>query len=123
MNNRPESVRRHVLALERRGMRATVSSVTAFELWYGVSKSGHRVENMARTAVFLGTTELCLFDADDAEVAGQIGADLERAGTPIGPYDLLIAAQAVRRGLTLVTGNRREFSRVAGLAQENWLRG
>ena len=60
------------------------------------------------------------FDAEDAHEAGDIRALLERAGTPIGPYDILIAAQARRRGATLVTANTREFARVPGLKTEDW---
>ncbi|MGA9430725.1 MAG: PIN domain-containing protein [Xanthobacteraceae bacterium] len=60
------------------------------------------------------------FDADDAREAGDIRAALERAGTPIRPYDIHIAAQARRRGATLVTANAREFARVPGLAIQDW---
>ena len=64
------------------------------------------------------------FDSEDARVAGGIRAGLEAKGTPIGPYDLLIAAQALRREAILVTANVREFGRVEGLALEDWtLRG
>ena len=61
------------------------------------------------------------FEPEDAEEAGDIRAVLESAGTPIGPYDILIAAQARRRGAVLVTANIGEFSRVQGLATENWM--
>jgi len=60
------------------------------------------------------------FEPDDAEEAGDIRADIERAGAPIGPYDVLIAAQARRRGALLVTANTREFTRVPGLRTEDW---
>jgi tRNA(fMet)-specific endonuclease VapC len=60
------------------------------------------------------------FEPDDAVVAGDIRAELERAGTPIGPYDILIAAQARRRGAVLITANRGEFARVSGLRTEDW---
>jgi tRNA(fMet)-specific endonuclease VapC len=60
------------------------------------------------------------FEPEDAEEAGDIRAALERSGTPIGPYDTLIAAQARRRGALLVTANRREFARVPGLRSEDW---
>jgi tRNA(fMet)-specific endonuclease VapC len=59
-------------------------------------------------------------EPEDADEAGEIRAELERAGTPIGPYDLLIASQARRRSATLVTANSREFVRVSGLKMENW---
>jgi tRNA(fMet)-specific endonuclease VapC len=61
------------------------------------------------------------FEADDAEEAGDIRAALERAGTPIGPYDVLIAAQARRRGAVLAMANRREFARVPRLTTEDWV--
>jgi tRNA(fMet)-specific endonuclease VapC len=60
------------------------------------------------------------FEPEDAEEAGDIRAALEHAGTPIGAYDVLIAAQARRRNATLVTANKREFSRVPGLRTEDW---
>jgi tRNA(fMet)-specific endonuclease VapC len=61
-----------------------------------------------------------VFDSDDAAEAGQVRAELARAGTPIGPYDVLIAAQARRLGCTLATANVREFRRVVGLQFEDW---
>jgi len=64
--------------------------------------------------------EVIPFDASDAREAGAIRADLEAAGRPIGPYDLLIAGQARARGLILVTANCREFERVKGLDCEDW---
>ena len=63
------------------------------------------------------------FTTQDAVHAGEIRESLRREGKPIGPYDMLIAAQALTRGLVMVTGNTREFSRVAGLRVENWLEG
>ena len=60
------------------------------------------------------------FTDADAEEAGDIRLDLERAGTPIGPYSVLIAAQARRRGATLVTASARKFARVPGLRTEDW---
>ena len=61
------------------------------------------------------------FDPEDAREAGVVRATLDSAGTLIGAYDVLLAGQARRRGLTLVTGNVREFARVPGLEVENWL--
>jgi len=71
---------------------------------------------------FLGPLQILPFDAEDGRIAGDIRARLEQSGTPIGPYDYLIAAQAVRHKLTLVTANEKEFSRVDGLRWENWAR-
>jgi len=60
------------------------------------------------------------FSRDDARIAGSLRADLAAAGTPIGPYDVLIGAQALARGLIVITHNSREFDRVAGLLVEDW---
>lgn len=98
-----------------------VSSVVAFELWYGVAKSARRQINAHLVAQFLSEhVSLLPFESEDAEVAGSIRAALEAIGRPIGAYDILIAGQALRRGLTLVTANVREFSRIKGLKWEDW---
>ena len=77
--------------------------------------------NVQQLAAFLALgLEQWPFEAKDAEDAGDIRASLERAGTTIGPYDLLIAAQARRRGVVLITANSREFARVPGLKSEDW---
>jgi len=97
-----------------------VSAVVMHELYYGAFKS-HRVEqNVARVdALQFSVLE---FDEDDARHAGQIRAHLASKGTPIGPYDVLIAGQAIARELTLVTHNTSEFQRVPGLKVEDWKR-
>jgi tRNA(fMet)-specific endonuclease VapC len=98
-----------------------VSSIVLFELQYGVMKSSQRAANAARISEFSsGPVQVLNFDAADAEEAGEIRATLKRAGTPIGPYDILIAAQARRRDALLVTANTREFRRVPGLQIEDW---
>jgi tRNA(fMet)-specific endonuclease VapC len=100
-----------------------VSTIVLFELMYGVAKSEHRDRNFRRIAEFAaGPISVIPFEPDDANEAGEIRAGLERAGTPIGPYDVLIAAQARRRNALLVTANEREFNRVPGLKIENWAR-
>jgi tRNA(fMet)-specific endonuclease VapC len=92
-----------------------------FELRYGIAKSARAAQNAAALAALLSLDITPWpFDTEDANEAGEIRATLERAGTPIGPYDILIAAQARRRSATLVTANRREFSRVPGLQVEDW---
>ncbi|MCQ0988892.1 type II toxin-antitoxin system VapC family toxin [Jiella marina] len=97
-----------------------VSAIVAYELWLGAMKSTRVALNSQRLDLFFGDVAILPFEAEDARVAGAIRADLERAGCPIGPYDLLIAGQALARGLTLVTHNVREFARVAGLVVEDW---
>ena len=100
-----------------------VSAVVLHELWYGVAKSARRDHNTERVQAFLsGPLEILPFDSADARAAGVVRAALERVGQPIGAYDALIAGQAVRRGLTLVTANTREFERVDGLMWEDWAR-
>ena len=95
--------------------------VTLFELHYGIAKSTRRQENADRLAIFLQLPiDVLTFEPEDAEEAGEIRSALERAGTPIGPYDVLIAAQARRRGAVLVTANTGEFARVPGLRVEDW---
>jgi len=107
-----------VLAEEAKVM---VPSAVAFELWYGVAKSGRPEANALLVEAFLsGPVSLLPFEPEDAQVAGQVRAALEKVGKPIGAYDLLIAAQALRHELTLITANVREFGRVKGLEWEDW---
>ncbi len=98
-----------------------VSSIAIYELWYGVAKSARRQENSEHLDAFLsGPIVVLQFDAEDGAVAGEVRARLERSGQPIGPYDVLLAGQAIRRGAALVTANKREFARVSGLKIEDW---
>lgn len=98
-----------------------LSSIVVFELRYGYAKSDRRAQMEALLATFLAPgIEILPFDAEDATEAGDIRAALEAQGAPIGPYDLLIAAQARRRNAALVTLNRREFERVPGLIVTDW---
>jgi tRNA(fMet)-specific endonuclease VapC len=121
LRNTPPSVRERFRKAESSGESIAISSVVLFELWYGVEKSGRVQENTERLRVLLsGDLDLLDFDDLDAQTTGRVRADLERAGTPIGPYDLLIAGQALRRGLTVVTANSSEFGRVSGLSWEDW---
>jgi tRNA(fMet)-specific endonuclease VapC len=107
----------------REGWPLAVSTIVLFELYFGAAKSAHPERNARRVAEFASSTIRVLgFEAEDAAEAGEIRGYLKKAGTPIGPYDLLIAAQARRRGALLVTGNTREFSRVPGLQIEDWTR-
>lgn len=95
----------------------------AFELWYGVSKSPRHEFNTKRLETFLAGPIIPLpFEDEDAKVAGSVRAALEISGKPIGAYDVLIAGQALKRQLTLVTANVSEFSRVKGLVWQDWAR-
>ena len=121
LRNKLASVRERYREAEASEDCLALSSVVLFELWYGVAKSAQVPENTERLRVLLsGDLDLLDFDNEDARTAGQVRAALEKAGTPIGAYDLLIAGQALRRGLTVVTANTSEFSRVTGLSWVDW---
>lgn len=95
-----------------------VSAVVIHELYYGAFKSQRVEQNVARVdALQFSVLE---FDEEDARQAGEIRAHLASKGTPIGPYDVLIAGQARARELTLVTHNTNEFQRVPGLRVQDW---
>jgi tRNA(fMet)-specific endonuclease VapC len=121
INGTPQEVRRRLRRAVARGATILMSSVVGFELWYGVAKSQRREANTERLNAFLaGPLEWIDLDEDDAREAGTVRAELERAGKPIGAYDVLIAGQARRRHARLVTSNAREFDRVPGLQWEDW---
>jgi tRNA(fMet)-specific endonuclease VapC len=121
LKDEPAIFRKRLRRAVSRGAAIAVSSIVLYELWYGVARSARRRENAERLRVFLsGGIEVSGFDEEDAKTAGDLGATLETAGTPIGPYDLLIAAQALRTGATLVTANVAEFTRVPGLQWQDW---
>jgi tRNA(fMet)-specific endonuclease VapC len=121
INGEPTSVRKRLQQAESSEARILVSSVATFELWYGVAKSRRQEFNRKRLETFLaGPITVLPFDDTDAQVAGTIRAALEAIGKPVGAYDLLMAGQAVRHSLTLVTANISEFSRIKGLAWQDW---
>ena len=95
-----------------------ISAVVLFELAFGAFKSSRVQQNLD----LIGALEFphVPFEAEDAVEAGRLRDTLRRAGRPIGEYDLLIAGQALARGLVVVTANMREFERVVGLRVENW---
>ena len=99
-----------------------VSSVVAAELTYGVVKSG---SSRNRQALEMFLAPLIIFPFDEAVIwtYGELRAELERRGTPIGSLDTMIAAHAIRQQAPLVTNNTREFARVPGLRLENWVPG
>lgn len=95
-----------------------ISAVVAHELYYGAFKSQRREANVA--VVDDLQFEVVEFDKEDARMAGEIRADLTKQGRSIGPYDVLIAGQAVSRELILISRNVEELGRVANLRIENW---
>jgi tRNA(fMet)-specific endonuclease VapC len=121
INGKPVAVRKRFQEAIEAGAEVSVSAIVIFELWYGVEKSEQKKANTDRLHTFLaGPITLKSLDEDDAAVAGAIRAVLEKSGRSIGAYDLLIAGQALRRKMTLVTANTREFSRIKELAWEDW---
>lgn len=121
LKNEPAAVRKRLRRNVAKGAAVNISTIVLYELWYGVARSARRHENAERLRVFLsGNIGVVPFEEKDAEIAGDVRARLEAQGTPIGPYDLLIAAQAMRTGATLVTANVTEFARVRGLSCQNW---
>ena len=124
INAGPSLVRSRLEETLDQGQTVWVPSIVLFELWYGVAKSARRERNAVRLAEFTASAiQVLPFDVHDAAEAGELRATLERDGTPIGSYDLLIAAQARRRDALLVTANTREFRRVPGLQIEDWTTG
>jgi tRNA(fMet)-specific endonuclease VapC len=121
INGRFPNVRRQLEAALVDQIPIGISVIVIYELAYGIRKSARPQANAAALAAFvsLGLT-VWPFEPEDAEEAGEIRAALEAAGTPIGPYDILIAAQSRRRSARLVTANMGEFGRVPGLRIENW---
>ena len=97
-----------------------VSVVVVAELRYGADDSARRRTNHARIDALVEEIEPLDFDLRAAATYGRVRAQLEAGGTPIGPNDMLIAAHALSRGLTVVTDNTAEFRRVKGLKVENW---
>jgi tRNA(fMet)-specific endonuclease VapC len=95
-----------------------VSAIALHELFYGAFKARRAADNLALLDAL--QLEIIEFDKEDARQAGEIRASLAGKGTPIGPYDVLIAGQALSRDLVLVTRNVREFGRVENLRLENW---
>ncbi len=107
--------------LRREGPRQVrLCSVVKAELLFGASKSARVRENHRVLTAFFAPFRCLPFDEPAAVQYGEIRAHLEKAGTPIGPNDLLIASISRANDLTLVTHNTREFSRVPGLGVEDW---
>ena len=97
-----------------------VSTITVFELQYGVAKSVQRQDNQQRLNDFLAPFEILDYDEMAARTCGDLRFILEKRGQPIGPFDLMIAAHALSQQLVLVTNNEKEFAHVENLRIENW---
>ena len=124
LNENSSRTEARVMSELKAGSQLSVSSVSAFELWYGMEKSARRESNIRKLSAFLlNWVNTLAFDAEDARVAGRIRVELESIGRRIGEYDTLIAGQALRHSMTLVTANVKEFGRVKNLSWEDWSRG
>ena len=99
----------------------SISSITLGELYYGAEKSARRLENLQAIEQFAARLEVLAFPPKAAAHYGQLRAELERLGRPIGVHDMLIGAHARAEGLIVVTNNAREFRRLPGLRAENWV--
>lgn len=109
VSRRVRSMRQHEFA---------VSAIVAYELFFGAYNGQRTNETLGRIDELRWM--VLDFDVDDARRSAEVRTQLQRRGMPIGPYDILIAGQALARDLTLVTRNTREFERIEGLRVENW---
>lgn len=117
IKNKPQQVRD---AFNRHHGQLCISSVSLMELIYGAEKSVNPERNLVVVEGFAARLEVLSYDELAASHTGQLRAELAQNGTPIGPYDQMIAGHARSRGLITVTNNRREFDRVPGLRVEDW---
>ncbi len=106
--------------LEKTMGEIAISSIVAHELYFGVYRSQKINDNLETLRLLLHDFPLLEFNYEDARISGEIRSKLAGTGTPIGPYDVLIAGQAKARNLTLITNNVREFVRVENLKVEDW---
>jgi tRNA(fMet)-specific endonuclease VapC len=118
INGRSQAVRARLLTVPPSDV--AICSIVRAELFYGSAKSQTPAASRKKQDVFLAPFATLPFDDAAANAYGQLRADLEKAGTPIGPLDMQIAAIALAQQLILVTHNSREFSRIQGLQLEDW---
>ncbi len=118
LNKRPVNVLDRLQEALNQGI--TISSITVAELQFGVYNSQYKEKNRIALTEFLGQFGIIDFDDSDAETYGKIRAYLKTRGIIIGPYDMLIAAQAITKDLVLVTNNTDEFTRIPDLKLEDW---
>ena len=119
MKNTFPELTAHLLSIDPDDV--AISSITLYELEYGAAKSNWGDRTRDKLYAFLAPFTILPFDAKDAACAGRLRALLANQGSPIGPYDIQIAAQGFARDLTVITHNTKEFSRVPGLKVEDWV--
>jgi len=118
IKNRPEGLRER---FNRLADQLCISAVTLAEIIYGAEKSARQIENIKVVEQFAARVDVLPFGERAATHYGQIRADLERAGHPIGLHDMMIGGHARSEGLTLVSNNVREFQHIEGLRIDNWV--
>jgi tRNA(fMet)-specific endonuclease VapC len=118
LKNKPPQIAKRLFS--KTPSEVMVSTITVYELITGCEKSPARERLLKEVTAFLAPFSKLVFTVEDACRAGFVRVSLEKRGTPIGPYDILLAGQALARELTLVTNNAREFRRVKGLKVEDW---
>lgn len=118
IKNKPSAVRE---AFQRCQGQMCISSVTLMELIYGTERSARPRDNLEVVEGFAARLAVLDYGTEAAVHSGELRAELAQAGTPIGPYDQMIAGHARSQGLILVTHNTREFERVPGLRVEDWV--
>jgi tRNA(fMet)-specific endonuclease VapC len=121
LRNKTRNMRLRLRDALERGDSIMLPVIVLNELRYGARRSAKPASNMEKIKALEDQLDgVVAFAVEDAEISGDLRADLASRGEMIGPYDLLIAAQALRLNATLVTANVREFARVPGLAWEDW---
>lgn len=118
INRRNLSIYRNITSLSPEDV--VICDVVKFELYYGAYNSSRSEENLENLRKFFGDFVSLPFEGQAASICGRVRAQLKKMGTPIGSYDIQIAAIALANNLTLVTHNIREFERVEGLQIEDW---
>jgi tRNA(fMet)-specific endonuclease VapC len=117
MRNHPKVVQRMAAVLPGE---CAVSTVTVYELYTGVEKCSQPSKEKAKVDLLLQSILVLSFESAAAKESARTRATLEAQGQPIGPYDVLLAGQALADSLVLVTANTKEFGRVPGLNLEDW---
>jgi tRNA(fMet)-specific endonuclease VapC len=121
LSDRPAGVRERYREAEAAGDYLAVSSIALAEVWYAVAASSHLPLFSERlTRLLAGGLERLEFDAEDARAVGRVRAALDQAGIPVTAHEAMIAGQALRRGLTVVTASLASFTPVEGLTWEDW---
>jgi tRNA(fMet)-specific endonuclease VapC len=118
LKGKSENVKNKISVLSNENI--VIPSIVRFELYYGAFKSTQKRKTVAILTEFLNIFEDIVFDSNSAKICGEIRANLEKKGTPIGPYDLIIASITLSHEFILVTHNIKEFTRIDKLKIEDW---